>query len=58
MLAGEGGKITKLEVRKRKFYSPYESKYILKMLCKNLEGPSFILGGDTGFVLRGSLIIS
>lgn len=58
MLVVKGGKITKLETRKCKFYSPYESRYILKMLCKNLEGPGFILGGDTGFVLRGRLIIS
>lgn len=58
MLVGKGGKITKLEIKKCKFYSPCESRYILKMLCKNHEGPGFISGGDTGFVLRGRLIIS
>lgn len=58
MLVGKGRKITKLEIKKCTFYSPYESSSILKMLCKNLEDPGFFLGGNSSFVLKGKLIVS
>lgn len=45
----EEKKITKLEIRKCSFYSLCDFGSILKMLCKDLENPGFILGDGTSF---------